>query len=333
MPEPAYRLIAAFLLCAARLSHAGELHLDNGAVLPGELASINPKTLVWKAEKIGDITVDKADVLMLQTSQRVSVRETLHQPPQVDCLVAVNNSHWSMNCGAEPSQQVAFAQLRSLPPDTGSTGKLAVSLDIDRGANPSDEVNVDGNARWLRPGYRHNVYVSVDYEQTDGTTTDDDADAHYQYDILRNDGWYWFGRLRYYRDKFEALKQVYAGGGGIGRDFTPSDDLTFSLQGGPALMYYQYLDRDWQTEPGASLRWTMVWHTPWRGIEASHSGELGWIFSISDAYLFQSKTALTFPLYKGLIAELRLEYDRSGVDVGENGDYDSEWILALGYQW
>ena len=98
-------------------------------------------------------------------------------------------------------------------------------------------------------------------------------------------------------------------------------------------MYYQYLDRDWQTEPGANLRWTMVWHTPWRGIEASHSGELGWIFSISDAYLFQSKTALTFPLYKGLIAELRLEYDRSGVDVGENGDYDSEWILALGYRW
>jgi hypothetical protein len=315
------------------IAGAGELRLDNGAILPGELDSVSPKTLVWKADKIGDVTVAKSDVIDLQTSRRASLRVALHEPVQPDCLVKVKNSQWSLDCGVEPAQPVAFAQLRSLPPDTGSSGKVAISLDIDRGANPSDEIQVDMNARWLRPGYRHNVDISVDYEKTDGTTTDDDADANYQYDILRNEGWYWFGRLRYYRDKFEALKQVYAGGGGIGRDFTPSDDLNFSLQGGPALMYYQYLDRDWQTEPGSSVRWTMVWQTPWHGIEASHSGELGWIFSISDAYLFQSKTALTFPLYQGLVAELRLEYDRSGVDVGENGDYDSEWILALGYRW
>lgn len=333
MPKPVSRLSVLILLGATCIARAGELRLDNGAILPGELGSISPDKLVWKADKIGDVTVAKSDVLDLDTTHRASVKLALHEPIQRACLVQVKNSQWSMDCAAEPAQQVAFAQLRSLPPDTSSTGKVAVSLDIDRGANPSDEVNVDGNARWLRPGYRHNADISIDYEQTDGTTTDDDADANYQYDILRDEGWYWFGRLRYYRDKFEALEQVYAGGGGLGRDFTPSDDITFSLQGGPALMYYEYLGQDWQAEPGANLRWTMVWHTPWHGIEASHSGELGWIFSISDAYLFQSKTALTFPLYKGLIAELRLEYDRSGVEVGDNGDYDNEWILALGYRW
>jgi hypothetical protein len=318
---------------ATCIARAGELRLDNGAILPGELGSVSPNTLVWKADKIGDVTVAKSDVLELRSSQRVSLKVTLHEPAQPDCLVRVKSSQWYMDCGAGSAQPVAFAQLRSLPPDTISTGKVTVSLDIDRGANPSDEVEADMSARWLRPGYRHNVDISIDYEQTDGTTTDDDADANYQYDLLRNEGWYWFGRARYYRDTFEALEQVYAGGGGIGRDFTPSDDLSFSLQGGPALMYYQYLDQGWQTEPGANLRWTMAWHTPWHGIKASHSGELGWIFSISDAYLFQSRTALTFPLYQGLVAELRLEYDRSGVDVGENGDHDIEWILALGYQW
>lgn len=106
-----------------------------------------------------------------------------------------------------------------------------------------------------------------------------------------------------------------------------------SLQGGPALMYYFYEDQDGETEPGASARWTLLWHTPWRGITASHSADFGWIPSIDDAYLLQSKTALTFPLYKGLIAEIRLEYDKSGIDVGNKGDYDTEWIFALGYQW
>ena len=101
-----------------------------------------------------------------------------------------------MDFAAEPAQQVAFAQLRSLPPDTSSTGKVAVSLDIDRGANPSDEVNVDGNARWLRPAIATTPISASTTSETDGTTTDDDADANYQYDILRDEGWYWFGRLR-----------------------------------------------------------------------------------------------------------------------------------------
>jgi hypothetical protein len=333
MPQLACRLAALLLLIAASCTRAGELRLGNGAVLPGELVSINPTALAWKADKIGEITVAKGDVLDLQTSHRVSVREALHQPPQDDCLVAVRHSKWSIDCGPGPVRTVAFAPLRSLPQVPSSTGKLAIALDIDRGANPSEELTFDLVARWLRPGYRHNVNISTDYEQTDGTTTDDDADANYQYDLLRPHDWYWFGRLRYYRDEFEALEQVYAAGGGIGRDVSPSDDLTLSLQGGPALMYYQYQDQDWQAEPGMNLRWTLVWHTPWRGVEASHSGELGWIFSISDAYLFQSRTGISFPLYKGLIAEMRLDYDRSGVEVGNNGDHDMEWVLALGYKW
>ncbi len=333
MSNPICQLATVLLLSTACLSRAGELHLDNGAILPGELVSIEPSTLAWKADKIGAITVAKVDVLNLQTSQRVAVREGLHQPQQDDCLVAVRAGKWSVDCGPGPVQAVAFAQLRSLPQVPSSTGKLSLALAIDRGANPSEELTFDLNARWLRRGYRHNVYISTDYEQTNGTTTDDDADAHYQYDLLRPRDWYWFGRLRYYRDEFEALQQVYAAGGGVGRDASPSDALSLSLQGGPALMYYQYQDRGWQTEPGASLRWTVVWDTPWRGVEASHSGELGWIFSISDAYLFQSKTGISFPLYQGLVAEMRLDYDRTGVEVGNNGDYDMGWVLALGYKW
>jgi hypothetical protein len=185
----------------------------------------------------------------------------------------------------------------------------------------------------LRPGYRHNVDVSIDYQETNSTVTDDDADANYQFDILRANGWYWFSRARYYRDKFQALSELYALGGGLGRDFTPAEDLTLSVQGGPALMHYFYNDQDGQTEPGASVRWTTAWQTPWRGITASHSGEIGLIFSISDAYLLQTKTGLTFPLYNGLVAEPRLDYDKSGVNVAGQGNHDMEWVLSLGYAW
>ena len=312
---------------------AGVLRLENGAVLPGELVSIGPKKLVWNADKIGNVSIEKSDVLSLQSDRKAPIELGQRSTEFKDCLLEVRKSQWSANCAKEQLHSLASSGLRVPPPATGSTGKFTTALDVDRGANPSDEITVNLKARWNRPGYRHNVYLDVDYEETDGETTDDDADANYQYDLLRDNGWFWFGRGRYYRDEFESLREVYAGGGGIGRDIKPAQDLAISLQAGPALMYYYFEDKDGQLEPGSSMMWTMTWQTHWHDVEVSHSGELGWVFAISDGYLFQSKTALTLPLYKGLVAELRLEYDRAGVSVGSNGDYDLEWVMALGYNW
>ena len=128
------------------------------------------------------------------------------------------------------------------------------------------------------------------------------------------------------RDRF------YTGSGGIGREFKPLGSLTLTLQAGPGIAYYFYNGQDGKTEPVAGTKWTLVWHTPWHGIEASHTGEFSQILSIADAYLFQSETGLSFPLYKGLIAQLRLDHDRSGVTIGDNGKYNTEWVLALGYK-
>lgn len=315
------------------MTRAGELRLNNGAILPGELVSIGTKTLVWKADKIGDISVSKSDVVDLQTSHRVGVEVALRQRAENDCIVGVKNSLWSVDCEEQAPQAVASAALHSLPPVNSATGKFTTALDFDRGANPSDQINVDLTAHWLRLDRRHKVDVSVDFETSDGDTTEDQADANYQYDFLRANGWFWFGRLRYYRDTFDVLEQAYAAGGGVGRDFTPSDDLTLSVQGGPAEMYYYYEEQGWATEAGGNTLWSVVWNTPWHGVKASHSGELTWIFSIEDGYLVQTKSGLTFPLYEGLIAEVRLDYDRSGLNAVDGSDYGIEWVLGLGYTW
>jgi hypothetical protein len=98
-------------------------------------------------------------------------------------------------------------------------------------------------------------------------------------------------------------------------------------------MYYYYEEQGWATEAGGNTLWSVVWNTPWHGVKASHSGELTWIFSIEDGYLVQTKSGLTFPLYEGLIAEVRLDYDRSGLNAVDGSDYGIEWVLGLGYTW
>ena len=187
-----------FVLFCATTSLAGELRLDNGAVIPGELVSIDSKKLVWNAEKIGNITVNKADVVSLQTTQLTSL---LAGPdgdaaPMRACRVTVEQSVWSVDCPQHTLAPSAIAALRTPPPDKQSSGKITTALSFERGANPSDEIKIDSSARWLRPTYRHNVELSADYEKSDGTTTDDNGDANYQYDLLRAHGWYWFGRAR-----------------------------------------------------------------------------------------------------------------------------------------
>ena len=333
MSKPHQLVFIMLCMNLAYTAVAGELRLNNGAVLPGELSSITAKTLVWKADKIGDVTVSKTDVLSLHTSNRVPVELARHEPALTGCVIGVENSLWSIDCEKQVPQPVAFAQLHTVPPATSSNGKISTSLDIERGANPSETINLDLTARWLRPTHRHKVDLSVDYETSDGDTTEDEADANYQYDLLRAAGWYWYGRIRYYRDEFEALKQVYAAGPGIGRDFNPIEELTLSLQGGPVEMYYQFDEQGWATEPGANAHWALTWQTPWHGIQASHSGDLGWVFSIEEGYLIQTKTGLTFPLYGGLIGEIRVDYDLTGLSAIDGSKYDLEWILGVGYKW
>ena len=74
MPKPVSLLSVLLMLGGTCIARAGELRLDNGAILPGELGSVSPKTLVWKADRIGDVTVAKSDVIDLQTSQRASLQ-------------------------------------------------------------------------------------------------------------------------------------------------------------------------------------------------------------------------------------------------------------------
>ena len=145
--------------------------------------------------------------------------------------VEVNNSKRSMDCGAASTQSVAFAHCAACRPTPDPRASWQLPFDIDR--VPPFEATADLNARWLRPGYRHNVDISTDYEQTNSTTTDDNADAQLpvrpatgQRLVLVTDG------------RATTAMNRGAGAGVCGRwrlpagSLTPGDNLTLSIQGG-----------------------------------------------------------------------------------------------------
>ena len=122
--------------------------------------------------------------------------------------------------------------------------------------------------------------------------------------------------------------------GGIGHDFLPNADLQWSLQTGPTVAYYLIENESWQTDPGWLIGWSANWKTPWP-FDITHSGQPALIFINSNSYKFESKTAISYPIYRGLLFELSLEADRIGVSKsGTGGDKDDiKWVMGLGYRW
>jgi len=329
------RALVALLYWLPALAWSGQLTLRNGVTLPGALVKIDSKQVVWKADLIGEVTVAKGDVTALQADSPLPVTAPGDSHARPGCSIDLQGSVSELDCAGVASRTVALDSLLTAPPPRSSSGKVTVSLDLERGGNDSDEIKTSATAKWLRPGHRDLFTVSQDYQHSNGDTSDDDADVDYQHDWLRPRGRYWFGRSRYVRDEFNTLTNEFAIAAGPGREFTPHPDLRLTLQGGPTYVYYKIKGRDWDDNPGAQVQWSAVWNTPWRGVQLSHKGNFGWVFEYTDAYNLDSKTSLTYPLVERLIAELSVEYDQTGVSssTDRSDKRDIEWTVSLGYTW
>lgn len=187
----------------------------------------------------------------------------------------------------------------------------------------------------LIPGELKRVEGSFDYEKKPDRTPDDEANLSYQLDFLRRDGWYLYTRLDYTRDRLEALQESALAGAGVGRTLHPWHGVNLRLQGGPDVVRFDLQDVGRGTEEGGNLQWRVDWKTGlWKlDLTLFHEGEYGWLFVDTDVSRLDTRTGVSIPLIERLVAEIRLDYDRVGVQLPGIDNTDEEWVFALGYKW
>jgi hypothetical protein len=229
-------LLAA--VCAAALTaRAGELRLRNGAVIPGELVRADAAHLVWKADLLGDIRVPRTAVLALDSGSALAL------------------------------------QSRTAPADHEDSGKLTVSLDLDRGdSSAEDQLDVDARAVRRRGQRRHTFEGSVDYEQDATRTTEDEAELLYQGDYLLRDGWFLYGLGEYRRDREAAIQESVMIGAGAGYEFRPLPELALRIQAGVNEVEFNIDGQGKELTEAGTVRWRGSWKTPWHDLELSHEG-------------------------------------------------------------
>ena len=61
--------------------------------------------------------------------------------------------------------------------------------------------------------------------------------------------------------------------------------------------------------------------------------EFGWLFDDTDVNNLDTSTGVSIPLIERLVAEIRLDYDRTGLQLPGIDNTNEEWVFALGYAW
>ena len=87
-------LVMQLIMLAGTVS-AGEIRLRNGAILPGELQRIEVSRLIWNADLIGQLSIEKSDVLFLRSDAGIALHDA-DGTTRTACLM-------QMDTGAEPT--------------------------------------------------------------------------------------------------------------------------------------------------------------------------------------------------------------------------------------
>lgn len=325
------RIAALFLLIASQAADAGELRLRNGAVIPGELTRVEAHKIVWAADLIGSITVETRAIVSLSSAVKEPLR--VGEDELQDCTVRGGRRDVVLQCGEARELATTWNDVEAAEPQ--SSGKITASLTRERGNDFTDEYEGDARATLRRGQRRHELEASVDYEKKSNRATEDEADLSYQLDFLRRGGWYRYTKLDYTRNRFEALQEATTAGAGIGRTLHLARGLNLRLQGGPDVARFDLEDYGRGTEGGGNLQWRVDWKTALWTLDLTvfHEGEYRWLFDDTDVSRLDTRTGVALPLVQGLIAEIRLDYDRVGLQVPGFDNTDQEWVFALGYKW
>jgi len=131
------------------------------------------------------------------------------------------------------------------------------------------------------------------------------------------------------------VQEATTAGAGIGRSLHLATGLDFRVQAGVDMVHYDLQDFGRGNEPGGDLQWRLDWKTNVLRFDLVlfHEAEYRWLFDDADVTHLDTRSGLSVPLAHGLVAEIRLDYDRVGEEIPGVEKTESEWVFALGYQW
>lgn len=82
--------------------------------------------------------------------------------------------------------------------------------------------------------WRHKLRARADFQRNNGVTTREQFLAAYEPNLKLSERLYLYALAQYERDRFQGFSARYSASGGLGYDLIDNEDMTLSVQAGPA---------------------------------------------------------------------------------------------------
>lgn len=353
MPRAA-ALIACLLL--AQASWAGQLLLNNGDTIQGELKGIVGEEVVWQSDLLGEIKVNKKTILGIEAAEKLKIRGK-----DVPCVVeSLADQHVMFACEDGDLQRFPFLALKQVVPFQGHattnysySGNVRASGWKQVGNTNAEYWEVLGDINLRHGDWRHIFTLLYGAQSTESVNAQTGAtvETHlhrakgvYQLDWFFVPQWYWANSLSAATDDYINVQEEYIAASGLGYQVWESTAKSLALEGGfEYRRFYKNVNPDLdEPEVSPRVRLATQFRYQWTsGIRFnldsvySHSlrdQEAG----MRERWEFRSDTGLNFPIGFGVSANVSAtwHYINHARDLNPNAAHtDTIYRFGVNYSW
>ena len=129
---------------------------------------------------------------------------------------------------------LALMATPAMAQDEGWSGEGSFSASTSSGNTDTTQLGLGVDMEYTQGRWSHGIVASADYGETDGLETQNRFQIAGNVDVQMTDRMFGFGQGQYESDEFSAYDSRLFIGGGLGYDIFDSEDLTWSVRGGPS---------------------------------------------------------------------------------------------------
>ncbi|SFF95432.1 putative salt-induced outer membrane protein [Novosphingobium sp. CF614] len=209
--------------------------------------------------------------------------------------------------------------------------KGQIELGAFRSTGNTSNFGFTGALKLDRKGidWQHTVQVSADYQQDSGTITREQYGASYQPRYTLNEDLFTYSRLQYERDRIQGFRDRYSLSGGLGYRLLKRNNLTLSVEVGPAVRRTHFI-----TEPSETA-WSMLtsFDFDWKINPAVKLTQDATGYVESENSSFTSQTGIEAGMARGVKARLSysIEHETAPPEGALKTDTISRFSLVYGF--
>lgn len=343
--------IASSLLAVS--AAAGQIELKNGDKIGGQLKSVHGEKLVWKADKVGELTVKKADIANITLPEPVKL-QGYDKPCQ---LTGFSAGMASFNC-AEEVKEYSLSTLNDVVPFSSFEdslhsygGKLTLVGTEKSGNVESSDWLAASQVNLRINDFRHDFelrytgeYLKVETEEGQPPVKSSVTEYYkgfYGVNWFFKPRWYLLGDLTAEKDDAKRIGERYVAGLGSGFQWWETETTALKLEGSvlETKEYYDLSAADLvlgaeSRKAFSSGRIAIDFRYRFaRDIAFFHKSNMSQNLDDSDDWRATADTGLSAPLGFGVSANLLMTYDylnkpQEGVEKS-----DTTYRVGVSYKW